>query len=320
VGAPAAAGPLDVEVKPAWPYRLRSRLGMDGAARRRGAVVTRLLSTQEGRVVVHAWQPESERVCLRAASADADAPATAAALELAIERMRFALGVDDDLTEFARTFRGDPLIGEAIHHRPWHRPSRRPWPWEALAWAVTEQLIQASRAGEIQRRIVRRWGGKLQPADADSKATAAWLGPGPLRDVPSAEVVAGIAPAELESCDLATKRAIAMIHCAREIAAGRVDPANSAYDARLLKIPNIGPWTLQILGFSGRGDPDSLPAGDLAYIKLVGVLAGLGRRATVEEVDEYFAPYAPFRGLAGAFALVRWHGAVAKAPPMKLAA
>ena len=75
-----------------------------------------------------------------------------------------------------------------------------------------------------------------------------------------------------------------------------------------------------MLGFSGRGEPDSLPAGDLAYVKLVGSLAGLGRRATVEEVEEYFAPYAPFRGLAGAFALARWHGSVAQGPPLKLAA
>jgi DNA-3-methyladenine glycosylase II len=311
---------LDVEVRPVWPYRLRSRLGADWTARRRGAVVTRLLTTPEGRVVIHAWQPRSECVCFRAASADIEAPASANALELAIERMRFALAVDDDLTEFARTFRGDPLIGEAIHHRPWHRPKRRPWPWEALAWAVTEQLIEASRAAEIQRRIVRRWGGRLQPAEDADAATAAWLGPGPLRDVPSAAVVAGIAPAELESCDLAAKRAIAMIKCAGEVAADRVDPADPRGDARLLRISNIGPWTLQILGFAGRGDPDSLPAGDLAFIKLVGALAGLGRRATVAEVEEYFAPYAPFRGLAGSFALVRWHGAVAAGPPLSVAA
>ena len=92
---------------------------------------------------------------------------------------------------------------------------------------------------------------------------------------------------------------MAMIRCAREVAAGRVDPADAADDRRLLAISGIGPWTLQVLGLAGRGDPDSLPAGDLAYVKLVGVLAGLGRRATVEEVEEYFAPYAPFRGLAG---------------------
>ena len=97
-----------------------------------------------GRVVVHAWQPAADRVVLRAGAADPESPAPRESLELAIERMRFALGVDDDLTEFARTFRGDPLIGEIIHHRPWLRPRRRPWPWEALAWAVTEQLIEAA--------------------------------------------------------------------------------------------------------------------------------------------------------------------------------
>jgi 3-methyladenine DNA glycosylase/8-oxoguanine DNA glycosylase len=307
--------PLEVEVRPAWPYRLRARLGGDGCARRRGSVVSRLLATPGGRVVVHAWQPRADAVIFRAGPADADAPADAEAVGLAIERMRFALGVDDDLTEFARTFRGDPLIGDVLHQRPWLRPSRRPWPWEALAWAVTEQLIEVRRAVEIQRRIVRRWGQKLQPCD-----DGAWRGPGPLRDVPGAATVAGVAPAELAAMDLAPKRCLALIHCAREIAAGRVDPADADDDARLLRISNIGPWTVQILGFNGRGEVDSLPAGDLAYIKLVGALNGMGRRATVEEVEEYFAPYAPFRGLAGAFALARWHGSVAQGPPLKLAA
>jgi 3-methyladenine DNA glycosylase/8-oxoguanine DNA glycosylase len=306
--------PLEVEVRPAWPYRLRSRLGGDGTARRRGAVVSRLLTTPGGRVVVHAWQPESERVVLRAGPADPDRSGDRESLEVAIERMRFALGVDEDLTEFARTFRGDPLIGEVIHHRPWLRPRRRPLPWEALAWAVTEQLIEVSRAVEIQKRAVWKWGGKLMP---DGRV---WLGPGPLRDVPGPEVMAGVAPAELAAFDLAPSRAIALIKCAREVASGRVDPAKPEGDRRLSRISGIGPWTLQVLGFHGRGEPDTLPAGDLAYVKLVGALAGLGRRATVDEVEEYFAPYAPFRGLAGTFALARWHGAVGQGPPLRLAA
>jgi len=312
---PGGVTPLEVEVRPAWTYRLRSRLGGDGVARRRGSVVTRLLATADGRVVVHAWQPEPWRVVFRAAAADSERPAPRESVELAVERMRFALGVDDDLTEFARTFHGDPLIGEVIHHRPWLRPRRRPWPWEALAWAVTEQLIEVRRAVEIQRRVVRRWGGRLEP-DEDG----AWRGPGPLRDVPCAAIVAGVAPAELAAFDLAPSRAIALIRCAREVAAGRVDPGCPSGDERLRRISGIGPWTLQVLGFSGRGEPDSLPAGDLAYVKLVGALAGLGRRATVEEVEEYFAPYAPFRALAGSFALARWHGAVGQGPPLARAA
>jgi DNA-3-methyladenine glycosylase II len=308
-------GVVEVEVRPPWPYRLPRRHGSDGVTRRRGAVITRLLHVDERPVVVHVWQPSTDLVRFRAAAAaEGELAASTEQVELAIERMRFAVSVDEDLGAFYDAFRCDPLIGSVIRRRPWHRTRRRPWPWEALAWAVTEQLIEVSRAVEIQKRVVWRWGGKLMP---DGRA---WLGRGPLRDVPGPDVIAGVAPAELAAFDLAPSRAIALIKCAREVASGRVDPAKPEGDRRLARISGIGPWTLQVLGFHGRGEPDTLPAGDLAYVKLVGMLAGLGRRATVEEVEEYFAPYAPFRGLAGTFALARWHGAVGQGPPLPLAA
>jgi len=62
--------PLEVEVRPPWPFRLPSRLGRDGVARRRGSVVSRLIDTGSERVVVHVWQPERRRVVLRAAGAE----------------------------------------------------------------------------------------------------------------------------------------------------------------------------------------------------------------------------------------------------------
>jgi DNA-3-methyladenine glycosylase II len=120
--------------------------------------------------------------------------------------------------------------------------------------------------------------------------------------------------------DLAPARALAMIRAAREVSAGRIDPSEASNDARLLAIPEIGPWTVQCLGLYGRGEPDSLPAGDLGYVKLVGRLAGFGRRATVEEVEEFFAPYAPYRGLAGSFVLAAFHKLVASGPPLRFAA
>lgn len=304
---------MEVSVRPRWTFRLPRGGTGDGVARVRGGVLTRLLHPGGHCVVVHVWQPERERVVLRAVPAAGPVPASA--LDLAIERMRFAICVDDDLSEFARTFRGDPLIGRAIHARPWHRPRRRPFAWEALAWAVTEQLIEVSRAHQIQRRMVRSWGPALAPG-----ASPAWRGRGPLRDVPAPAAVAARAPAEIAAMDLVSKRAIALIKCAREVAAGRVDPGDPAGDPRLLSISGIGPWTLQVLGLAGRGEPDSLPAGDLAYVKLVGALAGLGRRATVEEVEEFFAPYAPFRGLAGCFALIANPAAITAANHLPLAA
>ena len=71
-----------------------------------------------------------------------------------IERMRFALGVDHDLSEFHHRFWHHDLLGPVLRRKPWLRPRRRPEPWEALAWAVTEQLIEGGRASAIQRRMV----------------------------------------------------------------------------------------------------------------------------------------------------------------------
>jgi 3-methyladenine DNA glycosylase/8-oxoguanine DNA glycosylase len=215
-----------------------------------------------------------------------------AELEVAVARMRFALGVDDDLGEFYRRFRRDPLLGPLLRRRPYLRPRRRPWPWEALAWAVVKQLIESGRAARIQRRMVGRWGLRLG-AGRES-----------LRDVPTAGSIAGRAPVELESMGLALKRALALRAVADEVAGGRCDPGEPAADRRLLSLREIGPWTVQCLGLFGRGEPDSLPAGDLMYLKQVGRLARLGRRATVEEVEEFYASYVPFRGLAAAWTIL----------------
>ncbi len=265
----------------------------------RDGVASRLLLVDESPVLVRAWEPGRRRLAVRSEAVDPSAvalpqpaierlrPASRAELAEAAERMRFALGVDDDLGEFYRRFRRDPLLGPAIRRRPWLRPHRRPWPWEALAWAVVKQLIESGRAARIQRRIVGRWGARIETAG------------GQLRDVPSARLIAGRAPAELERAGLSPKRSVALAAVARQIAGGRAAPGERDADRRLLAVPEIGPWTVQCLGLFGRGEPDSLPAGDLIYLKLVGRLARLGRRATVEEVEEFYAPYAPFRGLAG---------------------
>jgi 3-methyladenine DNA glycosylase/8-oxoguanine DNA glycosylase len=318
-GAPGA--PLEAEVRPPWPYRLPGRAGGDRVMRVDRGIVSRLLHIDGRPVLVRAWQPAKQRVALRAepvdpgavacplsaGESDSEELAGRAELETAIERMRFALAVDEDLAPFYKLFRSDRLIGPVVRRLPHLRPRRRPWPWEALAWAVTAQLIEAVRAAAIQRRIVRRWGPRL---GAEAAAH---------RDVPGAAAIAGRAPAELQSMDLSAARAMALRRCARQVAAGKAELADPASDRRLLAIPEIGPWTVRCLGLHGRGDPDSLPAGDLAYVKLVGRLAGLGRRATVDEVEEFYAPYAPYRALAGHFSLVGNHRKIAEGPPLRRA-
>lgn len=301
------------------PYRL-PRGSDDRTLRIAGGVATRLLHVGASPILVRAWQPASDRVVVRAEAVDPGrvsrrlvlagdpAPAGGAELELAIERMRFVLGVDYDLGEFHRRFRRDPLVGPLIRRFPSFRPRRRVWPWEALAAAVVGQLIEARRAVTIERRIVGRWGPRIGE------------GREALRDVPAPATIAGRAPAELAAMDLAPTRAAALRRVAKVVAAGRCRLDSPAADARLLAIPQVGPWTVQSLALFGRGEMDSLPAGDLGYIKLVGRLAGLGRRASVAEVEEFYAPYEPYRGLVGALTLAGLHRLVAQGAPLRLAA
>ncbi len=285
----AAAGlELRTEVRTRWCYRLPRFAGLDGLTRLRGGVVHRLLHHGEDPVHVRVARLGPDRVLFGARASRRETA------EWGIERMRAALGVDQDLGAFHERFRFDPLIGTAIRRDPGLRVLGRPEPFEALAWAICEQLIESERAGTIQRRLVARLGRRCPDTG--------------LRDSPTAPVLAVQAPALLRSLDHSEGRSLALIAAAREVARGRVDlhdPDHERGWRRLRRIPGIGSWTVQCLAIGGQGRLDQLPAGDLAYLKLVGRLrTGDPRaRATEPEVEAYFEPYAPWAGLAGAYAL-----------------
>jgi 3-methyladenine DNA glycosylase/8-oxoguanine DNA glycosylase len=199
------------------------------------------------------------------------------------------------LSAFHREYAHDPLIGRSIRERPWLRPRRRPEPFEALAWAICEQLIEYERAAAIQRRIVASMGPRW----------AAWDGcERPLRDVPSPGAFADVAPARLESFDLVGSRARLLVRVAREVASGRVnlhdvDHPRSWHGLRA--IPGIGPWTVEMLALLGQGRHDQLPAGDVGLLKYVGRRLSGGdprARASEEEVRSLFSRYGRWQGLA----------------------
>jgi DNA-3-methyladenine glycosylase II len=287
-GVTAPLVELRLEVRPRWAFRLPRHGGSDRLTRVRGGVLHRLLHIGDEPVFVRAAQPARDRVLFGAQAH------TREAAEAGIERMRVGLGVDQDLRPFHERFRFDSLIGRAVRSDPGLRIAGQPDPFEALAWAVCEQLIEYERAAAIERRLVARLG-----------RCCPWS---ELRDAPSAAMLAAQAPARLASLDLSAGRAVALVRVAREVATGRVDlhdPDHERGWRRLRAIRGIGSWTLQTLALRGQGRLDQLPAGDLAYLKLVGRLT-TGRpqaRASEDEVMAFFEPYAPWSGLAGAYAL-----------------
>ena len=277
-----------IEVRPRWPFRLSRRVGLDGLARIRGGVLHRLLHVGQQPVWIRIAQLSADRVLFGARAQQREVA------EWGIERMRLALGIDQDLRPFYERFRFDPLIGPAVRSDPRLRAAGRPDPFEVLAWTVCEQLIEYERAAAIQRRIVTRLGRHCPESG--------------LRDSPPAAVLAGQSPALLASFDLAPARALTLVRAAREVASGRVDlldPDQERGWRRLRAIGGIGSWTIQTLALSGQGRLDQLPAGDLAYMKLVGRLRD-GHpyaRASEEEVAQFFERFAPWSGLAGLHAL-----------------
>jgi 3-methyladenine DNA glycosylase/8-oxoguanine DNA glycosylase len=284
---------LRVEVTPAAPFRLALLGGMDGVLRRNGTVLERLLHSDGEPVRVRLAQTAPDRVLFGALARSTHAA------RYGIERMRFALGVDDDPRDFLRAFARDPLIGRSVRERPWLRVMRRPEPFEALAWAICEQLIEYERAAAIQRRIVLRLG-------------RSWAGDGrerPLRDVPSPSTLAATAPARLESFDLSGSRSRLLVRVAREIACDRLDlhdPEHERGWRRLRAIPGVGAWTVEMLALKGQGRHDQLPAGDLGLIKFVGRrLSGGDPRACASErqVREFFVPYGVWAGMAAMHAV-----------------
>ena len=279
---------LRVEVTPRWCFRLPRFGTPDGLTVIRRGVLHRLLHADGLPVLVRVAQLPGGSVLFGARAGER------CAAEHGIERMRAALGVDADLREFHERFRFDPLIGVAVRAEPGLRVRARPEPFEALTWAICEQLIEFERAIAIERRLIAsfgRGGGEHE-----------------LRDAPDAAALAACAPAALEACGLSGGRALTLRRAAREVASGRVDLCDPDHERaweRLRAISGIGSWTLQMLALTGQGRLDQLPAGDLAYLKLAGRLRTHNPRARVceEEVNELFAPYAPWAGLAGAYAL-----------------
>ncbi len=285
-----------LEVRPVWPFRLTRRSGMDGLSPVRRGVLHRLLHErldgEEQPVHVRVAQLSSGSVLIGARARNRELG------ERAIVRIRRALGVDLELRAFHDEFRRDPLIGAAVRANPTLRPAGRPDPFEALAWAVTEQLIEYERAAAIQRRMVAALGRR----DGASR----------LRNSPSAAVFAGTAPARLESFDLSASRSLALVKVARDVAAGRVDlesqdpEVQEAGWRRLRTISGIGSWTVEILALSGQGRLDQVPAGDLGLIKLVGRLLSGGdpwARADEQQVRDFFARFGRWQGLAASYAL-----------------
>ena len=268
---------VDLTVRPPWPSEPPRAAGPGGLVQIDGNVVRRALRV-DGEVVLAEAAWRGDEVLLRAHAAREDAAREA------IARMRFVLALDDELEPFHRAHRSDPVLGRIIKARPKLRVLRKPEPFEALAWAIIEQLIDTQRAGDIAWTLTRRHGQRHPQGP--------WC-------APTADQLANTAA--LEAAGLAPTQSRTLARVARAVAGNQIDPAASD-QRRLAAIPGVGEWTLAHLNLFGRGLYDVPLGKDVgmrnAYARLAGVRTG---SVTEEEFAAVLERFAPWQGLAAMY-------------------
>jgi 3-methyladenine DNA glycosylase/8-oxoguanine DNA glycosylase len=210
----------------------------------------------------------------------------AAESEGGVDHVRFALGLDDDHSEFLRRFADDPLLGQTLRRLRGLRPMRTGTVAQALLRAVAGQLILASEARRIERRIVRAAAPRL----------------GDLHAAPTCSELARFSPAELRNLGLGTRRAASLIRLCRslELEDLRAQPTETVA-RRLERERGLGPWSVGVVCLEGLGRYERGLQRDLGMIKLAAAL--WGRWVEAEETDVLLEPYGEWAGLASVYLL-----------------
>jgi len=260
------------DLRPRGPYSLAlsARAASDATRTFRDGILNAVVPAGRG----VAWQRPDGVVCLRATG------------EEALDQLRVCLGIDDDHTPFVLRFQRDPLLGTTVRRLRGLRPVRLATVAHALLRALCGQLILASEARAMERRIVRaatdrRDGLSIPPATAD---------------------LARFSPAELRRLGLHARRGATLARLTRSIELERLkDEPTAAVADRLLRERGLGPWSLGVVCLEGLGRFERGLEGDLGLVKLLGAMRG--RRVEGWETAELLAPYGDWAGLASVYLL-----------------
>ncbi|MGH3004226.1 MAG: DNA-3-methyladenine glycosylase family protein [Gaiellaceae bacterium] len=203
-----------------------------------------------------------------------------------VEHVRFALGLDDDHSEFLRRFADDPLLAETVRRVRGLRPVRTGTVAQSLLRAVAGQLIQAKRARQIERTIVRRCTPQL----------------GGLHAAPTCAELGAFSPAALGRLGLGARRASSLVRLCRTLELEDLRAHSThAVARRLERERGLGPWSVGVICLEGLGRYERGLARDLGLVKLVSALRG--RSVEPEETDDLLAGYGEWAGLASVYLL-----------------
>jgi 3-methyladenine DNA glycosylase/8-oxoguanine DNA glycosylase len=219
-----------------------------------------------------------------------------AASEEGLEGLRFVLAFDADHTEFLRRFARDPLIGEATSQFQGMRQLRLATVAQSLLRAFCGQLIEARRARQLERTVVRAIESPIDGTDLHAPPTCASL--------------AQLAPARLRQLGLHASRAAALVRICRSTDLERLHTLPTAKAAAFIERQRgLGPWSAGVVCLEGLGRNERGLVGDLGLVKLMSRLRG--RWVEAYETAELLEPYGEWSGLASLYLMMGFaHGLI----------
>ncbi|HET8892936.1 MAG TPA: hypothetical protein VFM96_02410 [Gaiellaceae bacterium] len=268
---------IELAVTPRGPYSLAlsARIAGDGTRTFRDGVLTQALAIDGNVELTAARQSPNGTVTIRAESA------------AGADRMRWILALDDDHSGFLARTREDALLARASRELRGLRPVRVSTVAHALLRAFCGQLIEARRARQLERKIVRT----LCASAANG-----------LHVAPTTTDLAALAPSRLRALGLHARRAAALVSICRSFELERLhDQPSDVVAARLGRERGLGPWSVGIVFLEGLGRYDRGLVGDLGLIKLL--RTQLGREVDGAETAALLAPYGEWAGLASVYLL-----------------
>ena len=170
------------------------------------------------------------------------------------------LNLDLDPAQLLLHLGDDPTIGALIRDRPGLRMIGHPDGYEAAVMTVLGQQVSVAACRTFGARLAREYGSEH---------------PSGLREFPTAEVLSGVDPEDLQAAVRITHaRARTVLSVATACAQGlriEADGDHADIRRRLLALPGVGPWTVDYLAVRALGDRDAFPVGDLVLRRAMGV-------------------------------------------------
>ncbi|MEV6282514.1 hypothetical protein [Kribbella sp. NPDC051770] len=204
-----------------------------------------------------------------------------AAVDAALDRVRFYLSLDDELEEFYALADDDfKVVVERLYG---YHQVKFSSPWENVAWAILSQRTPRSVAVQAKAALIRRAGTVIEVDGGEYPA------------FPDAEQVAGIG--DLAEVIGNVRKAGYLQGAARRwLELSELELRTAPYDdakEQLLALPGIGPWSATFVMIRGLGRTDEVPT-EKEFLRAAARV--YGRAVDEADVIQLAERYGPWRG------------------------